>query len=92
MCFQLQRISVCASRPRSDNIDMLTVGIAGVDMHLEPHAYRELHWHQTDEWSLILNGSVRVQATDEAGRTFVDDLQAGDVWVNPRSPTLRDIR
>ena len=57
--------------------------MAGVDMHLEPNAYRELHWHQADEWSLILNGSVRVTAVNEAGQTFTDDLQAGDVWFFP---------
>jgi len=52
-------------------------------MHLEPNAYRELHWHQEGEWSLILNGSVRVSAVNEAGQTFADDLQAGDVWFFP---------
>lgn len=57
--------------------------MAGVDMHLEPNAYRELHWHQADEWSLILNGSVRISAVNEAGQTFTDDLQAGHVWFFP---------
>lgn len=57
--------------------------MAGVDMRLSPHAYRELHWHSTSEWSLILNGSVRVQAVNENGQTFVDDLNAGDVWFFP---------
>lgn len=31
----------------------------------------------------MLNGSVRIQAINEAGETFVDDLQAGDVWFFP---------
>jgi hypothetical protein len=35
--------------------------MAGVDMRLEPAAYRELHWHVASEWSLILNGSCRIQ-------------------------------
>lgn len=35
------------------------------------------------EWSIILNGSVRVNAVNEAGETFDDDLQAGDVWFFP---------
>ncbi|CAI7635635.1 unnamed protein product [Penicillium manginii] len=57
--------------------------MAGVDMRLEPAAYRELHWHVASEWSLILNGSCRIQAVNENGETFVDDLTAGDVWFFP---------
>ena len=52
-------------------------------MRLEAHAYRELHWHQASEWSLILSGSVRLAAMNENGETFVDDLQEGDVWFFP---------
>lgn len=67
---------------RQQNVGNLPIAtaMAGVDMHLEPNAYRELHWHQADEWSLILNGSCRLTSMNEAGETFVDDLQAGDVW------------
>ncbi|SMR51918.1 unnamed protein product [Zymoseptoria tritici ST99CH_3D1] len=70
---------------RQQNVGQLPIAtqMAGVDMHLEPNAYRELHWHQNDEWSYILNGSVRVSAVNEAGETFTDDLQAGDVWFFP---------
>jgi oxalate decarboxylase/phosphoglucose isomerase-like protein (cupin superfamily) len=57
--------------------------MAGVDMRLEPGAYRELHWHKAAEWALVLNGTVRIQAIDETGRTFVDDLSKGDVWFFP---------
>ena len=57
--------------------------MAGVDMRLAPHGYRELHWHKAAEWSLILHGSCRVQATNEFGETFVDDIEAGDVWFFP---------
>lgn len=56
---------------------------AGVDMRLEPNAYRELHWHKANEWALMLNGSVRIASVNEAGETFVDDLQEGDVWFFP---------
>lgn len=35
--------------------------MAGVDMRLEAGAYRELHWHVAAEWSLVLNGSCRIQ-------------------------------
>lgn len=57
--------------------------MAGVDMRLEPNAYRELHWHKANEWSLILNGTVRLNSVNEAGETFVDDLGPGDVWFFP---------
>lgn len=65
-----------------DNIPAATE-MAGVDMRLEEGAYRELHWHKAAEWSYVLNGSVRVQAVNEKGETFVDDLNAGDVWFFP---------
>ncbi|CZT41256.1 related to oxalate decarboxylase [Rhynchosporium secalis] len=56
---------------------------AGVDMRLAPHAYRELHWHTANEWSLIMKGSVRLSAVNEKGETFTDDVGAGDVWFFP---------
>lgn len=70
---------------RQQNTEQLpaATAMAGVDMHLEPNAYRELHWHKANEWSLILNGTVRLNAVNEDGETFTDDLQAGDVWFFP---------
>lgn len=70
---------------RQQNVGVLPVAtaMAGVDMRLEPGAYRELHWHKAAEWALVLNGTVRIQAIDENGRTFVDDLSKGDVWFFP---------
>lgn len=70
---------------RQQNQDQLPAAtqMAGVDMHLEPYAYRELHWHKANEWSLILNGTVRLNSVNEDGETFTDDLQAGDVWFFP---------
>jgi oxalate decarboxylase/phosphoglucose isomerase-like protein (cupin superfamily) len=74
-----------AGYARQQNTGQLPIAksMAGVDMRLEPNAYRELHWHQANEWALVLNGSVRLNAVDEAGATFEDDLQAGDVWFFP---------
>jgi oxalate decarboxylase len=54
--------------------------VAGVNMALEPGAYRELHWHKEAEWGLMLTGNVRVTSVDEWGRYFIDDLVAGDLW------------
>ncbi|KAH8680613.1 oxalate decarboxylase family bicupin [Xylariales sp. PMI_506] len=70
---------------RQQNVDNLPIAteMAGVDMRLEPHAYRELHWHTAGEWSLLLKGSVRIAAVDTDGATFIDDLEAGDVWFFP---------
>jgi quercetin dioxygenase-like cupin family protein len=31
----------------------------------------------------MLNGTVRLSAIDENGRSFVDDLSKGDVWFFP---------
>ena len=70
---------------RQQNVDQLPIAteMAGVDMKLSPNAYRELHWHKANEWSYIFNGSCRVGAVDEAGRTSYDDVNAGDVWFFP---------
>ncbi|KAG6016392.1 hypothetical protein E4U41_004448, partial [Claviceps citrina] len=57
--------------------------MAGVDMKLEPHAYRELHWHSANEWALILKGCARVTAVNDASQSFADDLCEGDVWFFP---------
>ncbi|KAL7783079.1 Bicupin, oxalate decarboxylase/oxidase [Trichoderma ceciliae] len=57
--------------------------MAGVDMKLEPHAYRELHWHTAGEWALILKGCVRIAATNDESQSFTDDLCEGDVWFFP---------
>lgn len=71
---------------RQQNTAVLPVAkeMAGVDMRLSPHAYRELHWHKAAEWALVLKGSVRVAAIDEDGKSFVDDVTAGDVWFFPQ--------
>lgn len=61
----------------------ISTEMAGVDMRLSPNAYRELHWHSANEWSYIFNGSVRVTAVNQNGESFVDDLNAGDLWFFP---------
>lgn len=70
---------------RQQNKDELPVAtaMAGVDMKLAPNAYRELHWHSANEWAYIFNGSVRVSAVNQNGESFIDDLQAGDLWFFP---------
>jgi len=70
---------------RQQNVDNIpsATDFAGVDMRLEQGAYRELHWHKASEWALILSGAARIQAVDSEGRTFIDDVGAGDVWFFP---------
>ncbi|TAQ90162.1 hypothetical protein B7494_g1458 [Chlorociboria aeruginascens] len=70
---------------RQQTVDQLPAAVefAGVDMRLAPHAYRELHWHTANEWSIIMKGSVRVSAINEDGESFIDDISAGDVWFFP---------
>ncbi|MFK3983129.1 oxalate decarboxylase family bicupin [Micromonospora sp. NPDC050397] len=58
--------------------------LSGVDMKLEPGAYRELHWHQQSEWAYVLAGSCRISAVDQEGRNFLDDVQQGDLWFFPK--------
>ena len=54
--------------------------MAGVNMCLKPGAYRELHWHKEAEWAIMLKGNARVTALNENGESFIDDLDAGDLW------------
>lgn len=70
---------------RQQNTQQLPIAtkMAGVDMRLEPWAYRELHWHKSNEWALMLKGSVRITSMNEAGEAFADNLQEGDVWFFP---------
>ncbi|KAI4698730.1 hypothetical protein J4E81_005341 [Alternaria sp. BMP 2799] len=53
---------------RSQNTDQLpsSVAMAGTNMRLSPHAYRELHWHKQGEWAYMLNGSVRIPHSIQA--------------------------
>ncbi|KAF4781989.1 oxalate decarboxylase family bicupin [Colletotrichum scovillei] len=71
---------------RQQNTKVLPVAsaMAGVDMKLQPNAYRELHWHTSAEWALMLKGCCRIAAMNEDGKSFVDDVCEGDVWFFPK--------
>ncbi|MEE6259183.1 cupin domain-containing protein [Plantactinospora sonchi] len=58
--------------------------LSGVQFGLEPGAYREIHWHQESEWAYVLSGSCRISAVDQEGRTFIEDVKAGDLWFFPQ--------
>ncbi|PCG97782.1 Bicupin, oxalate decarboxylase/oxidase [Penicillium occitanis (nom. inval.)] len=57
--------------------------LAGVNMRLEEGVIRELHWHNEAEWAFMLAGKARVTGLDTEGGSFIDDVEAGDLWYWP---------
>jgi oxalate decarboxylase len=57
--------------------------LAGVNMRLKAGGVREMHWHKEAEWAFMIAGFARITAVDADGRTFVDDVGAGDLWYFP---------
>ncbi|KAH9851260.1 Bicupin oxalate decarboxylase/oxidase [Lenzites betulinus] len=49
--------------------------LAAAEIRLSPNAYRELHWHRVAEWGYILNGTGRISAIDESGRSYISDIK-----------------
>ncbi len=54
--------------------------ISGVEMRLVSGGVRELHWHTSAEWAIMLYGTARITAIDQQGRAFVNDVKKGDLW------------
>jgi len=57
--------------------------IAGVNMRLTAGGIRELHWHKSDEWALMLYGNARLTALNFDSSAYVNDVAAGDLWYFP---------
>jgi oxalate decarboxylase len=57
--------------------------LAGVEMRLINGGVRELHWHVGAEWAFMIYGSARITAVDAEGRSFVNDVGEGDLWIFP---------
>jgi oxalate decarboxylase len=57
--------------------------MAGVEMRLTAGGIRELHWHVSAEWALMIYGNARITAVDTDGKSFVNDVSAGDLWLFP---------
>lgn len=57
--------------------------IAGVNMRLTAGGIRELHWHAAAEWAIMLDGSARITAIDNDGKSFVADVKKNDLWFFP---------
>lgn len=61
----------------------ISTSISGVNMRLLAGAIRELHWHQANEWAIMLYGNARITAFDQEGRNFIQDVKEGDLWFFP---------
>jgi oxalate decarboxylase len=57
--------------------------MAGVEMRLTAGGVRELHWHTSAEWAYMIYGSARITAVDGNGKSFVNDVKEGDLWLFP---------
>lgn len=58
--------------------------LAGVTMRLTAGSYRELHWHEANEWAYMLYGNARVTVFNpEDGTIFIGDVGDGDLWFFP---------
>jgi oxalate decarboxylase len=57
--------------------------MAGVEMRLITGGVRELHWHTSAEWAFMTYGNARITAVDAEGRSFVNDVTVGDLWLFP---------
>src|SRR3954454_14986196 len=57
--------------------------IAGVNMRLTAGGVRELHWHTSAEWAIMLYGTARITGIDAQGRSFVADIKENDLWFFP---------
>ena len=57
--------------------------IAGVNMRLTAGGIRELHWHEANEWAIMLYGNARLTALNFDGTPYVNDVAEGDLWYFP---------
>src|SRR5207253_9719894 len=58
--------------------------LAGVYMRHTAGGVRELHWHTSAEWAIMLYGSARITGIDAGGKSFVADVSNNDRWLVPR--------
>jgi len=57
--------------------------IAGVTMRLTAGSIRELHWHTSNEWAIVLTGTSRITIMQPDGKMYIDDVGPGDLWYFP---------
>ena len=61
----------------------ISKAMAGVEMRLIKGGVREMHWHPSAEWAYMIYGTARITAVDADGASFVNDVEAGDLWLFP---------
>ena len=61
----------------------ISTAMAGVEMRLIKGGVREMHWHPSAEWAFMIYGDARITAVDADGKSFVNDVAAGDLWLFP---------
>src|SRR5260370_6783019 len=57
--------------------------MGGVKRRLTAGGGRELHWHTSGEWAIMLYGTARITAIDADGKSFVADTKKNDLWFFP---------
>src|ERR1700704_5609076 len=58
----------------------IATDIAGAHLFLNAGGAREMHWHNSAEWAVILAGHCQVTVVDPEGETEVVNYAAGDLW------------
>ena len=62
----------------------IATNIAGAHLFINAGGCREMHWHDSDEWALVLGGHGQITAVDPAGEMEVVNVGPGDLWYFPR--------
>ncbi len=62
----------------------IATNIAGAHLFINAGGCREMHWHNSDEWAIVLGGHAQVTAVDPAGEMEVVNVAPGDLWYFPR--------
>ena len=70
------RVQTIANLPIAEHFGSAT-------FRMKPGAIRELHWHNCDEWALILAGHMRTTIFHPDGAAETNDFGPGDVWYFP---------
>src|SRR5260370_6073995 len=55
--------------------------MAGVNMRVTAGGVRELHWHTSAEWAVMLYGPAPITAVDAHGKRFVADTKKNELWL-----------
>ena len=62
----------------------IATAIAGAHLFVNPGGCREMHWHNSDEWAIVLGGHGQVTAIDPTGDMEIVNVAPGDLWYFPR--------